>query len=88
MLKGIKIKDGGGLDHWTYKSCYAQFATGKNWATLYLVQSSEEGKGHATTLLIEAKKHYETQNKFVAGSVPLNGRMAELYEKVGYKYYT
>ena len=88
MLKGIKVKDEGGLDYWTYKSCSAQFATGEDWATLYLIQSGKEGKGHATILLLEAKKYYEAQGKFVAGSVPLNGRMAKLYEKVGYKFYT
>jgi hypothetical protein len=72
---------------WEHKSCVAYFAVGKDWATLYDIESKIEGKGHATELLIEAKKYYEKLGKTVGGSVALNMRMRSLYKKVKYKEY-
>lgn len=75
------------LEVWRNKSCYANFGVGDNWATLYLIESQEEGKGHATELLIEAKKYYERLGKKFGGDVALNERMANLYKKLGIEEY-
>ena len=75
------------LDEWKNKSCIAHIASGEDWATVYDIQSKEEGKGHATELLLEAKKYYENQNKRFGGSVALNPRMSALYKKCGIKEY-
>ena len=70
------------FEQWTYKSCIANFGIGDNWATLYDIQSNEPGKGHATKLLIKAKKYYENLGKRFGGSVALNKRMKHLYQKL------
>ena len=75
------------LDQWKNKSCVAEFGVGDDFATLYSIESKEEGKGHATELLLEAKSFYEAQGKKVGGDVALNDRMARLYNKVGYEEY-
>lgn len=71
------------VDEWRYHSCIAHFGVGEDWATLYDIESREEGKGHATGLLTTAKHVYEQEGKEVKGSVALNERMKELYVKVG-----
>lgn len=63
-MKPIKLL-GMQLEQWTYASCTAEFASDSGWATLYSIRSGDEGKGHATTLLIAAKKHYEEQGKIL-----------------------
>lgn len=75
------------LERWKYESCIAEFGVGDDWATLYSIASSEPGKGHATYLLLEAKKYYEALGKKVGGDVALNERMRGLYKKVGYPEY-
>ena len=75
------------LEEWRNKSCIAQIASDKDWATVYSIESKEEGKGHATELLLEAKKYYEAQNKKFGGSVALNPRMSALYKKCGVEEY-
>lgn len=75
------------LERWTHESCEADFAVGPDWATLYSIRSKNEGKGHATQLLIVAKKHYEDKGKFVGGSVALNPRMRAIYQRLGIKEY-
>ena len=75
------------LEQWRNKSCTAEFGEGDNWATLYSIRSEAEGKGHATELLLEAKKYYEAKGKKVGGDVALNDRMKKLYQKVGYREY-
>ena len=76
------------LERWTYKSCVADFGVGDDWATLYLIESKDEGKGHATHVLKLAKEHYENIGKKVGGDIALNDRMRTLYKEVGYKEYT
>lgn len=71
------------LDQWTYQSCVAHFGVGKEWATLYGIESTEPGKGHATELLTQAKKYYEGLGKRVGGTIALNGRMRKIYERLG-----
>lgn len=77
------------LEQWREESCIAHFGTSDKgkWATLYDIQSFDEGKGHATALLLKAKKYYEGLGYEVGGSVALNERMASLYKKVEYKIY-
>jgi hypothetical protein len=75
------------LERWSNESCVADFGVGGNWATLYHIQSAEQGKGHATKLLIEAKKYYEEQGKRFGGTVALNARMKKIYERLKIKEY-
>lgn len=75
------------LDEWRYKSCLAHIATGKDWATIYDIQSRLEGQGHATALLLIMKSYYEKQGKAFGGSVALNERMSRLYKKCGVREY-
>lgn len=76
------------LERWTHESCVADFGVGDTWVTLYDIRSKEEGKGHATALLIEAKKHYESLGKDFGGSVALNERMTSIYQRLGIKEHT
>lgn len=75
------------LDVWKHKSCSAEFGTGKDWATLYLIESTEPGKGHAIELLTEAKRYYEEQGLKFGGNVALNSRMKKLYQRLNIKEY-
>lgn len=71
------------LERWTHESCSAEFGVGDEWATLYFIRSTEPGKGHATALLIEARKRYESEGKRFAGTVALNARMGSIYRRLG-----
>jgi len=75
------------LDEWWYESCSAHIGVWENWATIYDIQSSQEGQGHATQLLLSMKSYYGNQGKEFGGSVALNERMARLYKKCGIKEY-
>jgi hypothetical protein len=70
------------LEIWRHESCEAQVAEGPDWATIYVVESADEGKGHAQELLAEAKKHYEGLGHRFGGSVALNSRMRHIYQKL------
>ncbi len=74
-------------EEWANKSCIAHFGVGDDWATLYDIQSKEEGKGHATELLREAKSYYEKQGKRFGGDVALNERMRKIYQRLNIKEY-
>lgn len=76
------------LEQWTHESCVANFGVGDDWATVYDIQSTDEGKGHATQLLIEARHHYNAiQGKKFGGSVALNYRMRNIYKRLGIEEY-
>ena len=75
------------LEVWRNKSCRAEFGTGEDWATLYLIESEEPSKGHATELLTEAKRYYEEQGLRFGGTVALNSRMSKIYQRLGIKEY-
>lgn len=75
------------LDEWQYESCVAHCATGKDWATLYDIESADEGKGHAMQLLLAIKEYYERKGLRLGGSVALNERMRRLYQKCGVTEY-
>ena len=70
------------VDNWANKSCDAMIGVGDDWATIYMISSDEQGKGHATELLIEMKKYYEAQGKVFGSSVALNSRMRYLLQKL------
>ncbi len=86
QLKKVNIL-GMDLMEWTYKSCIAHFAEFPSMATLYDIQSSIEGKGHATLLLKEAKSYYQSKKKKIGGTVALNPRMRSIYKKLRIKEY-
>jgi hypothetical protein len=75
------------LDEWVYESCSAHCAVGECWATLYDIQSQQEGKGHATKLLLAMKSYYEGKGLMFGGSIALNERMKHIYQKCGVKEY-
>lgn len=75
------------LEEWKFKSCTAHFGVESDWATLYNIKSSVQGRGHATELLARAKTYYESKNKRVGGSVALNSKMRRIYKKLGYEEY-
>jgi hypothetical protein len=70
------------LEQWKHKSCTANFGIGSDWATLYDIKSEDQGKGHATELLIEAKKYYGSLGKKLGGTVAMNDRMKYIYKKL------
>ena len=76
------------LDSWAYKSCVADCGTGQDWATVYYIRSKEEGRGHATKLLLIMKEHYEGKGLAFGGSIALNERMRNLYQRLGIREYT
>jgi hypothetical protein len=76
------------LEEWRHESCVARFGVGDDWATLYEIRSRNEGKGHATALLTDAKRHYEAAGKSFGGSVALNPRMRAIYQRLGIREYT
>ncbi len=75
------------LVRWTHESCIAHFAVGPDWATLYDIVSKEEGRGHATQLLVAAKDQYEREGKRFGGTVALNDRMHKIYKRLGITEY-
>lgn len=89
-MKIEKISSMGmGLDQWTHESCIAHFGiVHETYATLYVIESTEKGKGHATELLKEAKKHYESQGLQFGGSVALNENMRKIYQKLNITEYS
>ncbi len=76
------------VDNWTNKSCDAMIGVGEDWATIYMISSDEQGKGHATELLIEMKKHYEAQGKVFGSSIALNNTMRHILQKLNIVEYT
>ena len=74
-------------DLWKHKSCQAEFGFGSDWGTLYLIESKEEGKGHATELLKKAKKYYERKGLKFGGSIALNPVMSHIYTKLQIEEY-
>lgn len=75
------------LEQWTHESCTAEFGVGDDWATLYSICSEVESKGHATALLIAAKRHYEALGKRFASDVALNDRMRRILRRLNIEEY-
>lgn len=76
------------LEMWVLWSCVAKVGVGDDWATVYSIHSEQEGKGHATSLLIEMKKVYEAEGKKFGSSVALNDRMRKILERLNIFEYT
>ena len=85
-IENVKIM-GMEQERWRWKSCTADFGVGDDRAILYDIRSKKEGKGHATELLTQAKKHYEEQTKKVMGSIALNSRIRKIYKRLEIKEY-
>jgi len=76
------------LEQWHLGDCRAEFGIGEDWATLYGIQSGNEGHGEAIELLSQAQAYYQGQGKRVGGTVAMNPVMKHIYEKLGYLEYT
>jgi len=70
-----------------YKSCTATFGEGPGWATIYSIDSHQEGQGHAQELLIQAKAYYSLLDKEMASTVALNPTVEHILEKLSIKEY-
>lgn len=75
------------LREWKYRSCVAHIAEFPKSATLYDIQSKNEGRGEATALLTEAKKYYESLGKRFRGSIALSKRMRKIYRRLNIEEY-
>jgi len=75
------------VDEWSYKSCIAIIGTGEDWATIYMINSADEGKGHATELLIYLKAYYKGNGQAFGSSVALNERMRNLLKRLNIPEY-
>lgn len=75
------------LIEWKHKSCSALFAVEETYATLYAINSKEEGCGHATELLKAAKRYYKKDGKTFGGTIALNNAMKHLYRKLHIREY-
>ena len=87
-MKPEKVNSMGMLvDNWTNKSCEAMVGVGDDWATIYMISSDEQGKGHGTELLLEMKKYYEAEGKKFGSSVALSNAMKHLLTKLNIEEY-
>ena len=75
------------LEAWRHKSCIAEFGVGDGYAMLYHIRSFVEGQGHATELLTEAKRYYESLGKIVGSTVALTSRMKGILDRLGIPEY-
>ena len=75
------------LEVWEHKSCLVQVGVGDNYATIYFIESKEQGKGHAQELLKEMKEHYEYIGKTFGSYVALTPGIKHLIQKLGIKEY-
>jgi hypothetical protein len=79
------------LERWSYKGCVADFGLGEEdghtYATLFVIESETKRKGYATSILAQAKKHYEDQGRKFGGTVALNDGMRRIYKKLNIEEY-
>ena len=66
----------------TYKSCTANIGLGKDWATIYSISSSDEGKGHCQILCKYLKDFYNECGKVFGSTVALNPTMKHILQKL------
>ena len=69
------------------KFCYAEVGTGKDWATIYHIESEVKNEGYGTSLLKEMKAHYEGKGLRFGSSVALSPSMKHLLLKLEIKEY-
>ena len=90
-VESIKFRNvqslGMSLTQVTYKTCNATIATGNDWATIYSIQSSEEGKGHCQELCKQAKEYYSQHGKVFGSTVALNSAMKHILQKLEIEEY-
>jgi len=75
------------LDRWTVRSCTADIATGAKWATVYYIESKEEGKGDATKLLEVTKKYYEEEGLQFGCTTALHPAIDHICKKLNIPVY-
>ena len=75
-LMGMKLTQA------TYKSCTANIGVGNNWATIYSISSSDEGKGHCQELCKQAKEYYSQHGKVFGSTVALSPAMKHILQKL------
>lgn len=80
--RGKIVQMGMELDYWEYESCTCEVGTGDDWATIYLIESGEKNKGHATILIQIMRKIYTDEKKKFATSVALSAPMKHLVKKL------
>ena len=66
----------------TYNSCTANIGVGKNWATIYSISSSDEGKGHCQELCKYLKEFYTECGKVFGSTVALSPAMKHILQKL------
>lgn len=66
----------------TYKSCTANIGLGKDWATIYSISSSDEGKGHCQELCKYLKEFYTECGKVFGSTVALSSSMKHILQKL------
>jgi hypothetical protein len=65
-----------------YKSCIATIGEGKDWATIYSIESKEQDQGHCQELLKQAKEHYLKLGKVFGSTIALNPAMEHILKKL------
>ena len=65
-----------------YKGVSGSLAEGDDWATMYSIESANEGRGECQECLLLLKEHYEAQGKRFGSSVALNPRMRHILQKL------
>lgn len=81
VLKSVEVM-GMNLIRITYRSCIAHVACDPDWATIYDINSSEQGKGHCQELLKQAKEFYSQHGKVFGSTVALNDAMKHILQKL------
>ena len=76
------------LDEVLHKSCIAHFGIGDDWATLYDIESADQGKGHATELVKMAKEYYTSNGKKFGSTPALSVAMKKILIKLDVPEYT
>ena len=69
----------------THKGVSMDLDIGKDYASIYSVESKNEGKGEAQEAIEILKKDHP--DKKLHGSVPLNPVMKHIFDKLGVLYY-
>ena len=67
-----------------FKGVYMQLATGKDWVSIYLVESKNPGRGEVQQMIDIVRGDFP--DKRLVASVPLNDTMKHIFDKKGITY--
>lgn len=67
-----------------YKGVYMQLAVGKDWVSIYLVESKNPGQGEVQQMIDLVRGDYP--GKRLTASAPLNNAMKHIFDKKGVEY--